>query len=78
MNIIFRSYLLFIISIVLLFPAKRELDTTVLNSKIRTQSYKNTPNPVAYRQMQRGNSDEHIIWGEDFENGAENWLIGDG
>ena len=28
--------------------------------------------------MQRGNSDEHIIWGEDFENGAENWLIGDG
>lgn len=62
----------------LLFPAKRELDTTVLNSKIRTQSYKNTPNPVAYRQMQRGNSDGHIIWGEDFENGAENWLIGDG
>ena len=78
MNIIFRSYLLFIISIALLFPAKRELDTTLLNSKIRTQSYKNTPNPIVYRQMQRGNSDEHIIWWEDFENGAENWVIGDG
>ena len=78
MNIFFRSYLLFIINIALLFPAKRELDTTLLNSKIRTQSYKNTPNSVAYRQMQRGNSDEHIIWGEDFESGAENWLIGDG
>ena len=78
MKILLRSHLLFIINIALLFPAKRELDTTVLNSKIRTQSYKNTPNPVAYRQMQRGNSDEHIIWGEDFENGAENWLIGDG
>ena len=78
MNIIFRSYLLFIISIALLFPAKRELDTTLLNSKIHTQSYKNTPNPVSYRQMQKGNSDKHIIWWEDFENGAENWLIGDG
>jgi hypothetical protein len=78
MKFLLRSHLLFLISIALLFPAKRELDTAVLNSKIRTQSYKNTPNPVAYRQMQRGNGDEHIIWGEDFENGAENWLIGDG
>ena len=58
--------LLFIISIALLFPAKHELDTTLLNSKIRTQSYKNTSNPLAYRQMQRGNSDEHIIWGGRF------------
>ena len=72
------SYLLFIISIALIFPAKRELDTTLLHSKKRTQNYKNTPNPAAFQQMQRGNSDEHIIWIEDFENGAENWLIGDG
>ena len=78
MKILLRSHLLFIINIALLFPAKRELDTNLLNSKIRTQSYKKTPNPVAYRQMQRGNSDEHIIWSEDFEDGAANWLIGDG
>ena len=78
MDIIFRSYLLFIISIALLFPAKREFDTTLLNSKIRTQSSNNIPNHVAYRYMQRGNRDEHIIWGEDFEDGATSWLIGDG
>lgn len=78
MNYSPRSYLLFIVSIALLFPAKRELDTSLLNSNIRTQNYKDIPNPVAYRQMQRGNSDEHIIWGEDFEDGIGDWLIGDG
>ena len=72
MNFTSRFFFLYIFYIAILLPAKRELDTTLPNSKIRTQSNNNIPNPIAYRQMQRGNSDERIIWGEDFENGAEN------
>ena len=78
MNLFFRSYLLFSISIVLLFASKRELDKSLLNSNIHVQNYKDVSSPVAYRKMQRVNGDEHIIWGEDFEDGAAGWLIGDG
>ena len=75
MNFISRSYLLFTISIALIFPAKREIDASVVKPNILTRKNINTQEPQTFREMRIDDHADIIIWSEDFENGENGWSL---
>ncbi len=66
------------ISLALIFPMKRESVNISLNSKALSRQNSSLHPSRSFPRQSNDNLDDAIIWSEDFENGAVNWLIGDG
>jgi hypothetical protein len=68
-----RSYLLFIISIALLFPAKQGVVNSPISSKVLHRQNSNIHPSKAFPRFIQGNRDDLILWYEDFESGENGW-----
>ena len=68
----------FTFSLALIFPAKQESVHSSRNSKVLSRQKSNAHPSKSFPRLANDNLDDIIIWNEDFETGAENWLIGDG
>jgi hypothetical protein len=78
MKFLFLTLLFFTLSITFIFSAKQEVVRSPISSKVLPRQNSNIHPSKSFPRLANDNLDDIIIWNEDFENGAENWLIGDG
>jgi len=78
MKFLFLTLLFFTLSITFIFSSKQEVVHAPISSKVLPRQNSNIHPSKSFPRLTNGNLDDLILWQDDFENGAENWLIGDG